>query len=488
MPRSEVTGHRVDLRGATVLPGLVDAHVHLPGLGMAARLLDLRGAATLAETLERVRHAALEANTGDWIRGRGWDQNHWPEARFPDAAQLNAVAPDHPVFLERIDGHAVWANSAAMAAAGIDENTESLPGGEILRDSAGAPTGILIDNAIGLLRTRLPPPNAADLRADLLHALSLCREAGLTGVHDMTTTAAELEQLRAVEAEGLLTLRIHVYLDDADPATAPLLAAEPDREGLLRVVGVKLFSDGALGSRGAYLLEPYADRPETRGLLVTAPAELARRAQRIHERGYQLAIHAIGDAGVRCTLDAIEAAQRGNTKRRHRVEHAQIVAPADRPRFAALGAVASMQPIHATSDMPWTEAKLGPDRIPHAYAWRALLDAGALLALGSDAPVEAHHPWHGIHAAVTRQDAVGAPVGGWVPEQRLTVEEAIAGYTTGPRLVVGEAGGMLRVGAPADLTVVAHDPTAVPPGALRDTQTLRTVVDGREVWSGDPLR
>jgi hypothetical protein len=485
---AELSGQRVDLHGAAVLPGLVDAHLHLQSLGAAQRELRLTGTASVAEIAARVREAAQKAPPGAWIRGGGWDQNDWDKKEFPDHKVLDEAAGGHPVWLERVDGHAVWVNAAALSLAGIDAATKAPAGGEILRDPSGAPTGVFVDNAIGLVAAKLPPATAEEIRTDLEKGMELCRRAGLTGVHDMGTLPEALREMRALEKEGKLTLRVYAYLGGPWQAVEPLLREPKRRDGLVRVMGIKLFADGALGSRGAALLAPYSDRPETSGLLVTPEDELRRRAKIAHDAGYDVTIHAIGDRGNRVALDALAAAEGADRSHRHRIEHAQVVSPADIPRFAALGVVASMQPTHATSDMPWAEARVGAERIRGAYAWRTMLRAGATLIFGSDAPVEGENPWWGIHAAVTRTDAKGQPNGGWRPEEKLDVTEAITAFSRTPDQVVGAADlGVIRPGAEADLTIVAQDPLAVPPEALRAMRTLRTVVAGKEVFvEGSP--
>jgi predicted amidohydrolase YtcJ len=485
-------GERVELGDAVMLPGLVDAHIHVRGIGATEREVDLRGTRSMEEIAERVRAAAGEVPAGTWIRGRGWDQNDWGVRGWPTHEVLDAAAPEHPVWLTRVDGHAVWVNARALALARIEATTAAPSGGEILRDQRGAATGVFIDNAIDLVEAALPPPSREELRVDLERGLAACVRAGLTGVHDMGTTAAQLEVLRELEAEGRLPLRFTAYLGGSWEEISAAIARPPDREGLLRVMGVKMFADGALGSRGAALLAPYADRPESAGLLLVEPAVLAERVAAVDRAGYQVAIHAIGDRGNRVALDAIEAALRarggsgsGRYVPRHRVEHAQVVALEDLPRFARLGVVASMQPTHATSDMPWAEARVGPERIRGAYAWRTLLGMETHLAFGSDAPVEGESPFWGIYAAISRQDADGQPAGGWRAQERLTVAEAIAGFTTGAAFAAQQDAdplGVIRAGAPADFTVVDRDPFVVEPAAVRETRVVRTIVAGREVY------
>ena len=342
-----------------------------------------------------------------------------------------------------------------------------------------------MDNAIALAESRLPAPTAKEVRTDVLCGIGACLGSGLTGVHAMAVDRAELEALRALEAEGTLDLRVTCYVDGRDTDLVDEVLSRPPApaEGLLRVAGVKVYADGALGSRGAALEADYADRPGHRGLLLVEPGALAAFTRRVSDAGWQLALHAIGDRGNRVVLDAIAAAGDGGA-RRHRVEHAQILGPDAPARMKALGAVASLQPTHCTSDMGWVEAALGPDRLAGAYAWKTVLDAGVPLALGSDAPVESEDPWTGIHAAVTRQDARGEPPGGFRPGERLTVAEAIRGYTAGAAFAAHDEGrlGVLAPGRIADLTVADADPFAVAPGDLCRVRTLRTVVAGRTVF------
>jgi len=481
VPPDGLSGERVDLTGAVVLPGLVDAHFHLRSIGTTARQLDLRGTESVEGVAELVAKEVAETPVGTWIRGRGWDQNDWEVKELPCARLLDEVAPEHPVWLSRIDGHAVWLNTRAMRLAGVDPGTLDPPGGELLRLPDGGLSGVFVDNAIDLVDDKLPEPTRAEVKADFIEGLKRCKAVGLTGGHDMGLEPIDVEVLRELEREGRLTMRLTGYLHGTVSALAPLLAEPPDREGLLRVVGVKLYADGALGSRGAALLEPYRDRPDTRGLLVTEAKDLAARVRTAHEAGYQVAIHAIGDRGNRVALDAIASGQGGDASRRHRIEHVQVVHDDDFARFIELGVVASMQPTHATSDMPWAEARLGADRMGGAYAGQRMLVLGVPLALGSDAPIESENPWLGIYAAITRQDAEGQPAGGWRPEQRLSPEAAIFGFTRGAAYASHDEDlGVIRPGALADLTVVAADPTEVEPAVLFGMETLLTIVGGRE--------
>jgi len=484
-PPAELSGKRVELAGAAILPGLVDAHLHLRDLGATAREVDLRGTRSPEEVADRVRDAAAKAPPGAWIRGRGWDQNDWQKKELPGHAVLDQAAPGRAVVLSRVDGHAIWVSAPVLAAAACDASTKSPQGGEILRDAAGAPTGVLVDNAMELVARATPPEAPGDLRADLEKGMDLCRRAGLTAVHDMGTEPEVLRELHALENEGKVTVRVYAYLGGAWSTIEPMLQEPPDREGLVQVVGIKLFADGALGSRGAALFNPYSDRPDTSGLLVTSQEELKRRAIAAHRAGYAVTIHAIGDRGNDIALNAIAAARTlGGTQPYHRIEHAQVLAPADLARFASQHIVASMQPTHATSDMPWAEARLGPERIKGAYAWRTLLESHATVVFGSDAPVEGESPWLGIYAAVTRMDTEGRPPGGWRPDERVSLLEALTAFSITPNEVVKAKGiGIIEPGVWADLTIVAADPFTVPVEALKRMRTLRTLVAGKEVFA-----
>jgi predicted amidohydrolase YtcJ len=479
---------RIDAAGRTVLPGLIDAHAHVMGLGRALLAADLAGADSKQEVVARLQAFAAELPADAWLLGRGWDQNRWPERDFPTAADLDAAFPQRPVWLVRVDGHAGWANSAALRTVGRDLGGDWQPeGGRILRRD-GVATGVFIDTAMDLVAAQQPPPNAASRELALRRALAEAVRHGLTGVHDMGVSLDELALMRRFADAGELPLRITAYADGDDAALTALCAFGPLRHpgGRLQMAGVKLYADGALGSRGAVLLEDYSDEPGHRGLLVTGPDALRAAMRKARGCGLQVATHAIGDAGNRSVLELYREVlgEAAGQDHRWRIEHVQVVAPADIPQFARLGVLASMQPTHATSDMPWAGERLGVERLAGAYAWRRFLDAGVGLPLGSDFPVEAVDPMHGLHAAVTRQDAAGNPPGGWLPDQALTLAEALHGFTA----AAAHAGfaeretGQLRPGLRADFIVIDADPFATGAHRLRDLKVRATFVDGQPVY------
>ena len=475
------------VQDGAVIPGLIDAHGHLMGLGESLMQADLVGTLGLDPIIERLRAKARELPDGAWLLGRGWDQNDWAKAEFPTAADLDREFPARPVWLERVDGHAGWANSAALRAAGIERDTPDPEGGRILRDANGAPTGVLIDNAMNLVVRKLPPPDRAWQRRALRAALDAAVAAGLTGVHDAGVSREGLALYRELADDELLPLRVYAMADGASAALDDLcrdgLYQHPG--GRLQMRAVKLYADGALGSRGAALLADYADEPGNRGLLVEASERLDAIIRRAAGCGVQPAVHAIGDRANRAVLDAyasLSAQQRQSL--RPRIEHAQVVDPDDIPRFAQLGVIASMQPTHATSDMPWAEKRVGASRLRGAYAWRRFLDSGAALALGSDFPVERVDPVLGLYAAVSRQDADGKPPGGWLPDQRMTLAEAIDGFTRGAAYA-GHAEaevGTLEAGKRADFVVLATDPFKLRGRGLLALKVSSTWVDGERVW------
>jgi predicted amidohydrolase YtcJ len=483
-PRSEV----IELGGRAVMPGLIDAHSHLEGLGAFLEQVDLTGADSYDEVIRRVAAAAAKAPAGAWVRGRGWDQNRWPDKSFPTHGPLSAAVPGHPVWLERVDGHASLLNAAAMRAVRLTAADSDPSGGRILRDADGAPTGVLVDSATSIYEDRVPPPSAADRERHLKAGGRAAASLGLTTVTDMGVGAESAAAYRALQARHELPVRVAAFWSGSDPRLLDWLSGGPWRsdDAFLSLRGVKLYADGALGSRGAALVEAYSDDAGNLGLVVTPSAELERVAWEARKRGFQVAIHAIGDRGNLIALDALEAALEGapHPELRWRIEHVQIVRRQDLERMGKLGIIASMQPTHATSDMPWVPARLGASRLDRAYPWRTALNAGARLALGSDFPVERPDPLLGLYAAVTRQDLDGKPAGGWLPDQRLTREEALRGFTADAAwsLFLDDQVGTLEVGKRADLVVFAHDPMTVPAAEIPRARVDLTVVDGRVVY------
>ena len=477
-PATEV----VDLAGRAVTPGLIDAHSHLIGLGAALEQVDLVGTASYDEVIARIARAAAALPAGAWVRGRGWDQNDWPEKSFPRHRALSAAVPNHPVWVGRIDGHAALLNARALAALGIDAAIADPPGGRFLRDEAGEPTGVLIDRAMGAVGGRVEPPAAEELERRLRAAAAHCLERGLTTVTDMGVDAAELAAYETLAAAGGLPLRVAAFLEDDAGLLERWLARGPlTGGGRYTVRGVKLYADGALGSRGAALIEPYSDDPGNLGLLTSSGDHLRAVAGRALAGGFQVAIHAIGDRGNLIALDALEGALGGpRPEARCRIEHAQVMRVQDIERMAALGVIASMQPTHATSDGPWAGDRVGAHRLAGAYAWRKVLAAGGRLALGSDFPVESADPRLGLYAAVTRQDLAGEPAGGWLPGELLSREEALSGFTLDAAyaLFLDAEIGSLEPGKRADLVVWGRDPMTVPAAEIPTAEIDLVVVDG----------
>jgi len=480
-PRTRV----VDLAGRTVTPGLIDAHSHLLGLGRALAQVDLTAAPTYEEVVRRVREAAAKVAPGTWVYGRGWDQNLWPGQQFPSHEPLSAAVPGHPVWLTRVDGHAALVNAKAMQILGIDAATKDPDGGRFLRDASGRPSGVLVDNAMDVIG-RLPGATLEENERWLRDAARHCLAVGLTTVTDMGVDGGGIEAYHALRQAGELPLRAAVFLTDSQPLLDEWFRRGPeiDPEARLVIRGVKMYADGALGSRGAALLEPYSDDPGNVGLLVTPGAHMEDVSRRALAAGFQVGIHAIGDRGSLVALDAMEKALGGpRPEARFRLEHSQVVRVQDLERMARLGIIASMQPTHATSDMPWADERLGEGRLERAYAWRKVLADGGRLALGSDFPVESADPRLGLYAAVTRQDLEGNPPGGWLPGERLTREEALRGFTLDAAwsLFLENEVGSLEVGKRADLVVFARDIMSVPEAEIPRADIDMTVVDGRIV-------
>ena len=467
----------------TILPGLTDAHGHLYGLGLSLDVVNLTGTKSLDEVIARVKERAATTPKGQWIVGRGWDQNDWPVKEFPTAAALDAALPDHPVFLRRVDGHAAVTNSAGLRMAGVTAASKDPDGGRVIRDANGSPTGTFVDAAMDLIEDHMPAPTPEQRKARVLAAANAIAANGLTEMHDAGIDGATIAAVKELIDEKRFPIRVYGMLGDNDALLRTWFASGPlvDYGGRLTVRAVKLYADGALGSRGAALLEPYSDDPGNSGLMLAKPEHLEDVAKRGRAAGFQINTHAIGDRGVRNVIDAYANAGVVASDR-FRVEHLQVIAPADVPRLVERGIIASMQPTHATSDMYWAEARLGPERVQGAYAWRTVLDAGGRLALGSDFPVEDVNPFFGIFAAVTRQDQQQWPAGGWSPSQRLTLAEALRGFTKDAAYAAFEeqSRGTIEPGKLADLTIVEGDLFAMP--ELYKAKVKYTIVDGEVVY------
>jgi predicted amidohydrolase YtcJ len=484
---------RIDAGDRVLMPGLIDAHGHVLSLGAARRSLQLRDSADLAAALAAVKAHAEARPQAAWITGGGWNQAVWKLGRFPTAAELDTAERLRPVWLARVDGHAGWANSRALQLAGITRDTPDPAGGRIERDAQGEPTGVLVDAAMGLVERQVPGEDAAELAANLATAERELLSLGITSVHDAGISAGADQLLRQRAAAGQLKMRVYGMARGSDEAfMARLRAAGPllnEGDGHYTLRAVKLFADGALGSRGAALLAPYSDAVHTRGLLFRGDAELLAQMRAAAQAGFQVNVHAIGDAANRQVLAGFEVLQKEmgvrSTALRHRIEHAQVIALADIPRLARGQVIASIQPTHATSDMNMAEDRVGPQRIQGAYAWQRLLQSGARLACGSDFPVEEPSPWAGLYAAVTREDAAGKPVGGWYRQQALNPVQALDCFTRGAAFA-GHAEhdvGSLTPGHRADFILVDRDPLTASPAALLKTRVLQTWVGGRRVHS-----
>ncbi|MCP3100974.1 amidohydrolase [Myxococcus sp. K15C18031901] len=476
----------VDLGDATIVPGLTDSHGHLAGLGQGLVTVDLTGTETKQEALSRVASAEQTSFQGEWLVGQGWDQNDWPEKAFPSRTDLDAKHPGTPVVLSRIDGHAYWVNSEALKRARITRDTVDPVGGRILKGPDGEPTGILVDNAMNLVAKVLPPPTPAQHEAWLKAALARAAKAGLTGVHDAGMDLRTFRLLQRWDREGRLPLRVYVMADGQGADTQTFLAEGPYEGQRLTLRAVKFVLDGALGSRGAALHQEYSDEHGHKGLLLLTPEDYAKRVQAFMGRGFQVCTHAIGDRANTLVLDTLEqaTAATGTKEGRHRVEHAQVMRLEDIERLGHDGYIASVQPTHATSDMPWAETRVGEARIQGAYAWQRLKHAGARLTLGSDFPVERPDVLLGLYAARTRQDAHGAPEGGWHADQRLSGEEALEGFTTNAAYAsFAEARrGRLQPGLDADFVALSVDPVDAPVAELPRAQVRLTVVGGDETY------
>ncbi|MEJ7759068.1 MAG: amidohydrolase [Gemmatimonadaceae bacterium] len=484
-PRARV----IDGGGRAVIPGMVDAHAHLLGLGQSLRNVQLAGSATYEEVIARTVARARQLKPGEWVVGRGWDQNLWPDKQFPAHDALSRALPDNPVVLTRVDGHAILANAMAMRLAGVSASTKDPTGGRVVRAANGAPSGVFVDNAEGLIGRVVPDLSGDQTRDAVLAAVAEANRWGLVGIHDAGASRRTIDISESHARQGRFNLRNYVMISDDSADIMHYMRRGPQsglHDGRLWIRSIKLYSDGALGSRGAALLASYSDDPANTGLLVSAPAHIQRVSTLALRNGFQVNVHAIGDRGNRIVLDAFDAALRTvpSAGHRFRVEHAQVIAPADIPRFATLGVIPSMQASHQTSDMRWAEARVGAQRVKGAYAWRSLLNTGVIIPNGSDFPVEEVNPLISFHASVTRQDGTDWPAGGWYPDQVMSRSEALKSMTIWPAYAAfqEESMGSLAPGKYADFVILDRDIMRVPAGEILKTQVVSTFIGGRPVY------
>jgi len=480
----------VDAQGAAILPGIHDAHGHFTNLGASLQVLRLRGTASWEQIVGMVRRRATSARPGEWIQGRSWDQNDWPVKEFPSHEMLTNAAPNNPVYLTRVDGHAAMVNKAALDAAGIDKETKDPDGGRIIRDARGNPTGVLVDQAMRLVSRNIPRVTQAQLEEQILLADAEARKLGLTMVHDAGASTEVVDAYKRLIDSGKLQTRLYVMLRGPMDMLKPHFDKGPIANygnHHLAVRAVKISADGALGSRGAALLEPYTDEPGNTGLLVNPPEEVYAQTLAASKAGFQMCVHAIGDRANRMVMDTFERVQKevpGSRDLRMRNEHSQILDAAEIPRFAKLNVIASMQATHATSDLPWAPTRLGDARVEEGgYVWQKLLKSGAILANGSDFPVEEPNPMLGFYASITRQDPSGNPPNGWQPDQRLSRDETLRSFTLHAAFAAHAEKdlGSLTAGKLADLVVLSKDVMTVPPKEILSTTVLTTVIGGKVV-------
>jgi hypothetical protein len=492
--------YTVDLNGMAVMPGFVDAHGHVLGEGSRLYTLDVVGTTSPEQIVEMVAQRVQESEAGQWIYGRGWDQNDWespegmPSAKeFPTHDLLDKVSPNNPVILRRIDGHALWVNKKALELAGITAATKDPDGGKIHRDKLGIPTGVLIDNAMDLMDKVVPELTDDEIEKRIKLALEECAKLGLTEVHDMGVDLQVINIYKKLIDRGECPIRVYAAIGGTGETWEHYRKSGPELgyKGLLTVRALKLYMDGALGSRGAALLEEYSDDPGNRGLTTTSEDEIRKACEQALESGFQVCTHAIGDRGNNITLNEYEKVlaklPKNSPSPRWRIEHAQVLKLSDIPRFHMLGVIPSMQPTHCTSDMYWAEARVGPERIKGAYAWRSLMQNGSHIISGSDFPVESVNPLWGFYAAITRSDHAGYPQEGWRAQEKMTRDEAARSFTQWAAYGAFEENykGTIEVGKWADLTVLGRNIMEIPPKEILRTEVTMTIVNGTIMYQSE---
>lgn len=476
----------VDGKGQTLIPGLIDAHGHVLSYGLSLLRVDLVGTTSEQEAVQRVVDFLAGSEQLDWVQGRGWNQVLWESNAFPLASSLDEVISQKPIWLSRVDGHAGWANSAAMELAGVDSGTEDPDGGQIIRDSQGNPTGVFVDNAMALIRSKIPASSIEEQKFALRTAMQALAKQGLTSVHDAGVGSSSIQAYKQLLQDGPLPIRVNAMLSATDSFFEQRLAEGHFRsdDDTLAINSVKIAADGALGSRGAALIEDYSDLPGHTGLLLHSQERMQYFMRAAMNAGFQVNTHAIGDSANKIVLDNYQQLIQETNSRdlRHRIEHAQILRYEDILRFAELGVIPSMQATHATSDKNMAQDRLGEVRIQGAYAWRKLMNAGALIANGSDFPVESPNPFYGLHASITRQDKNSEPTGGWFPEEKMTAVEAFASFTIDAAYAGHQENllGSLEAGKKADFIVLDRDIFTSPSSEIWQTRVLETWINGEK--------
>mgnify|MGYP006133304315 FL=1 len=480
------SGKRIDLKGGWVYPGFIDSHMHLTGLGWSLESVDLVGTTSKLDALKKIKEGIKNTPKGTWVLGRGWDQNDWSKSEYPKATDLDLISMDHPMIFRRIDGHAAWANTLAMKLANISENTVDVNGGIIIRDDIGYPTGIFIDNALDLIESQIPEKTEQDIYRQIIKAQTMLNKFGITSIHDAGTSKKEIKILKKMIKNEELSIRVYTMLNNNPKDYDSFLESGPEIENpFIKVQSIKIYLDGALGSRGAALLEPYSDSPSENGLLIIKPSEHKSLVKKFSKSGFQVNTHGIGDRAIRIILDNYEEV--ANTKIRNRIEHSQIVHPDDVPRFKELNVIPAMQSTHCTSDMPWVEERIGLERMHEAYPWKSFIKLNIPVPGGSDAPIESPNPIEGIYASVTRKDKNGLPEKGWYSEQKMTLKEAIKSYTEWGAYASYEEKikGKIKENFYADFTVLDQELKSTNLEMILDTRVLFTILNGKIVYQSN---